>query len=365
MATLNKVVDTTIKIKFIDAMRYFEAAAEEYKALGMCTCVRTRGGGVREPGRGTFVGGACAGRRAAESYARCAEAENRLGHRLASATYLCDAAECMQRTDPLDAVALFQRALAEFAGLGRFLAAAAVQREIAEIHEAQHALFEAATALSNAADYYVGEALPHPAVACLVRAGEHFVEDERYSEAAKRFMQTISICLDDNLMKFNAPQLALTTALCFLALRDDTKAMDFVEQHASKDPLFLVSREKRFLLDIILAAQERRPDDFIDHCWNFDYVFELHPHQLRLLHEIHEAILDAKDAEEGLLGGEEESEDSWVAEEEGDEGEDDEGGGDDDDEAEEGDEGAAAPSSSRRGGDDDASTTGGSTERSA
>ena len=37
MATLNKVVDTTLKMKFVDAMRYFEAAAEEYKALGMCT----------------------------------------------------------------------------------------------------------------------------------------------------------------------------------------------------------------------------------------------------------------------------------------------------------------------------------------
>jgi tetratricopeptide (TPR) repeat protein len=278
---------------------------------------------------------------------------------LSSATYLCDAAECMQRTDPLDAVALFQRAVGEFASLGRFLAAAAVQREIADIHELQHALFEAAVALSNAADYYVGEALPHPAVACLVRAGEHFVEDERYSEAAKRFLQAISLCLDDNLMKFNGPQLALATTLCYLALRDDTKAMDFVEQHAGKDPLFLVSREKRFLLDVILAAQERRPDDFMDHCWNFDYVYELHPHHLRLLHEVYEAILDAKEAEEGLVGEESESEDSWVAEEEEEE-EEDEG----EEEGEEGEEERPDTGRGRETTDDEASTTGASTERS-
>lgn len=125
------------------------------------------------------------------------------------------------------------------------------------MYEEDGALHEAAIALSFAADYYVGEVRPRSrrielastesavpavgkspdplvqrswspsrrqsmypqAVLCLTRAGEHLVEEERFGDAADRFDRAAKFCLDDNLLKFNAPSLAFNVVLCYLALR--------------------------------------------------------------------------------------------------------------------------------------------------
>jgi len=168
-------------------------------------------------------------------------------------------------------------AISELAGVGRFLAAAAIQMDVAELYEEDGASFDAAVALTNAADYYVGEAMLPQAVHCLRRAGAHLVDEERYNDAAQRFDRAWQLCLEDNLLKFNGPPIALNAALCYLCLRDDERTLQYALDVSKKDLNFVVSREKRFILDIILCAQEGRLDDFTDHIWNFDYVVELQP----------------------------------------------------------------------------------------
>ena len=190
----------------------------------------------------------------------------------------------------------------------------------------------------NVAEYYIGEALFPQAARFLNRAAEHMVEEERFHEAAELFERTLRLCMDDNLMRFNTPGLALNIVLCFLALRDDERALDFVEDYGQEDYMFIVSREKRFCVNIILCAQDRRADDFMDHLWNFDYVVEFEPFQLKLLEDVYEGICQQVDEEEE----QEESSgpDSWQSSEEESEEEDEEESSEDSDVSE--DESSAA-----------------------
>jgi tetratricopeptide (TPR) repeat protein len=287
-AMLRSVVTTTLRVKFTDALRCFEAAGDMFKSLGKW-------------------------RNAGDAYSQCASCEQTMREPLGAASYFIDAAECMRKVDPLEAIRLYGKAIAEYAVLGRFHVAAALQRTVAELYEADDAFFDAAVAHGYAADYYQGENIAGPALASLVRSAELLILEERYEMASQALIRAIRLCLDDNLLKFNSSALALDVVLCFLCLRDDERALDFIEEHTELDFVFAVSRERRFVLDLILNCQERDKHAFIDHAWNYDYVFELKPYQLHMLHEMFQAIQEP--VPEGD-GDETESTDSWQGDEE-------------------------------------------------
>jgi len=129
VAALNKVTDTTLQMKFVDAIRYFEAAADTYVTIGKCE------GGVScalcssilgpiQPAHHVCFLIATAGRRSGESYLHCYEAQLRLGDRLAAATYASDAARAYGKVDPGAAIRARLKAITQLAGTGRLAAAA-------------------------------------------------------------------------------------------------------------------------------------------------------------------------------------------------------------------------------------------------
>lgn len=277
------VVTTTLRVKFTDAIRCFEAAGDTYRQLGKW-------------------------RNAGAAYAQCAMCEQKMKEPLCAASYFVDAAEALVKVDPLEGIGQYGKAIAEYAVLGRFHVAAAIQRTVADVYEEDEAMYDAAVSLGYAADYYLGEAMGGQAMACLLKAGRFLVLEERYELASKSFQRAIDICLDDNLLKFNSSGIALDILLCFLCLRDDERALDFIEAHTDLDFGFAVSRERRFALDIILNCQERNKHSLVDHAWNFDYVHEFRPYQLHMLHELFEAVQEPVIDSGSEL---EESEDSW------------------------------------------------------
>lgn len=251
---------------------------------------------------------------------------------MAAATYATDAARAYNKVDPASAIRAHLKAITHLAGTGRLAAAAAEQLDVAEIYEEDGASYDAAVALSNAADYYVAEAMLAQAVHCLKRAGAHLVDEERYSDAHERFDRAANLCLDDNLLKFNAPPISLDAALCLLCLRDDERTVKYLKDVSEKDLNFVVSREKRFLLDLVLCAQEGRLDDLVDHMWNYDYAVELEPHELSMLRVVFTVVeasvhTSSADAQAAQAEEEDASEDSWDEDSSGDEDEDEGGGG--------------------------------------
>jgi tetratricopeptide (TPR) repeat protein len=284
-------------VKYNAASRLFEQAADTFRTYGRW-------------------------RLAGEAYARAGDAEKKLGELLVAGTYYIDSAECYERVDMTEAVKLCQKAIGLYSTMGRFVSAAAVQSRVAQLFEADGAYASAAEGFQYASDYFLGDDLYSQAVLSLYRAGTCLVEEgSSYAEAHEKFDRGARYAADDNLVKFKVPELMFDAALCLLADGDLPKAEDYVVECSRRDASFAVGRERRFLFDIIDCARASAIDDFIDHAWNFDYVDELDPFELKMLDEIREMILagpPSKEEEEGDESEEEETDDD--SDESGDEG---------------------------------------------
>jgi alpha-soluble NSF attachment protein len=223
-------------------------------------------------------------RYAGEAYAKAGEAERRMNAPLVAASYFVDGGDCMGRVDVLEAVHFYGRAVALYAVLGRFVSAATTQLRVAEIYEADGAHFQAAEAFQFAADYFIGDDLYIQTCQALYRAGVCLcAEGGSWREASDKFDRAAFFAADHNLAKLRVPAFMLDAGLCLLADGDLEGVEDYVVECCKRSEEFSVGREKRFLLDTVDVARAALLDDFVDHCWNFDFVAGLAPHELQIL----------------------------------------------------------------------------------
>ena len=254
------------RTKYSAASRLFEEGADIFRAYG----------------RWRFAG---------EAFAKAGEAERRMNQPLVAASYFVDGGDCMERVDVLEAVHFYGRAVALYAVLGRFVSAATTQLRIAEIYEADGAHFQAAEAFQFAADYFIGDDLYVQTCQALFRAGVCLCDEGgSWREASEKFDRAAYFAADHNLAKLRAPQFMLDAGLCLLADGDLEGVEDFVVECCRRNEEFSVGREKRFLLDTVDVARAALLDDFVDHCWNFDFVAGLMPHELKILDLLRERI---------------------------------------------------------------------------
>ena len=223
-------------------------------------------------------------RYAGEAFAKAGEAERRQNQPLVAATFFVDGGECMERVDVLEAVHIYGRAVALYAVQGRFVSAASTQLRVAEIYEADGAHYQAAEAFQFAADYFIGDDLYVPTVMALHRAGVCLCEEGgSWRDASDKFDRAAYFAADHNLAKLRVPALMLDAGLCLLADGDIAAVEDYVVECCQRSEEFSVGREKRFLLDTVDVLRAALVDDFVDHCWNLDFVVGLAPHQLGIL----------------------------------------------------------------------------------
>lgn len=231
-------------------------------------------------------------RLAAEAFGACADAEIKLENLHAAASFFVDAAQCYRRIDPDDAMTFYNFAIKAYCEVGRFVAAARLQWMMAEMLEEDAAYEEAADAYQLAADYYAGEAMYTQAIRCLEMSARYLAEAKRFDEAVDRFELAGQMSLNDNMLKFNAPQFFMNAILCWVATGDLAAAKEQLDQSTERDMTFPSTREGLFSRDVIQAANEYHIHDFMDHCWNMDNVSPFTPNQLMLLEMISEMILD-------------------------------------------------------------------------
>lgn len=264
---MGKPAHPTPKVKYNQASRLFETAADIYQCYA----------------KWRFAG---------EAYARAGDAEKKMNELLIAGTYFIDAAECYERIDVNEAIRIYQKAIGLYATIGRFVSAATVQTRVAELYEADGALAHAAEAYQYASDYFLGDDLYSQTILALYQAGVCLTMDNTFRAAHEKFEQAARFAADDNLTKFKVPEFMFDSALCLLAEGNLPEAEDYIILCSRRDANFAVGRERRFLFDIIDCANASALDDFIDHCWNFDYVDELDPFELKMLDEIREMILN-------------------------------------------------------------------------
>jgi hypothetical protein len=245
-----------MQTKFSSARRLFEAAAESYIVAGRW-------------------------RDAAKGYAECAKAEQSLGKELVAATYYVDAGDCAERVDHGLAVHYYVNAVAGYVTQGRFPAAAAMQRRIAVMHSEDGATLEAAKAWTYAGELFLGADDHAQGVLHFYEAAKAFVYARRFKEASKAFDRAAAVAEDCNMLRARRPQLLMESVAALLATGEVSLAEELMLKHAAADHGFRLGREFRFLRDVVAATKVLDVHGFMDRLWNFDYVHELLPHQLK------------------------------------------------------------------------------------
>ena len=244
-----------VSVKHRAASQAFELAADEYRSAGEWL-------------------------RAGDAYASAAEFEGRLDNSVAAASLHAEAGYAAARADTGAAVLYFGRAIGVLATLGHFAPAAALQVVIAELHEADSALEEAAGAYTLASECYAQTGDLPTVCRLLAKAGELLALETDLPRCHTSFERAARFARDHNLLKFRAPGLVFDACLPIIAAGDLVTAVDFVERACADDANFAVGRERRFLLDVVAACRAYDGDAFIDYVWNFDYARLLAPFEL-------------------------------------------------------------------------------------
>lgn len=241
-------------------------------------------------------------RKAAECYVQASSAEKHKANVLGSAVFMADAAELYERVDASLSVGMYRSGAEVFAGLGRHLTAGNLMVRVGELEAADSARLSAAEAYAAASHYYLACDEYALTVSTLHSAGAILALEDAFMEAHAHFERAARVALDDNLIKWHSPRLALNAGLCVVAAiyapgaseEERGRARARLEEYQSivgrRDPRFGVGREHRFLTDVADTAAAWAVDDLIDHMWNFDYVGELQPHELALCQSIYEGV---------------------------------------------------------------------------
>ena len=91
-----------------------------------------------------------------------------------------------------------------FCDMGRFANAAKLEKEIAEMYEANNESEKCVKHYQKAADYFLGEDSTAAANQCLLKVAHFNALLEKYDDAVKIYEDVAQACLEKNVLKFNA-----------------------------------------------------------------------------------------------------------------------------------------------------------------
>jgi len=174
--------------------------------------------------------------------------------------------------------------------LGRFQTAAKLQKEIAELHEAEGDLLKAMEAFQTAADYYQGEESTTQANQCLLKVAGFAATSNDFKKAVEIYEQVAISSLESNLLKWSVKDYFLRAGICHLAGGEAGTAVSAVERYKSLDASFEGTREGTFLEAITRAYEAADADAFTDLVREYDEVSRLDPQKTSLLLEVKNKI---------------------------------------------------------------------------
>lgn len=232
---------------------------------------------------------------AGEAYRLCASCHEKLRSVHERCTALTDAAHAFKHAaaGSARAVGLLNEAVACYCGNGKFSQAAKLQKEIAEIYEADGDGELAIESFQKAADFFTGEDNASAANQCLLKVAFFSATKEKYAEAVSIFDQIGRACLENNLLKFGAKGHFLCSIITILASGDVVDAVNHIEQYKGLDYTFGDSRECQFMEAVAKAVQESNVESFTDEVYKFDSISKLDPWKTQMLLRVKTKMSDA------------------------------------------------------------------------
>lgn len=217
-----------------------------------------------------------------------------------AATYYRDAAEMYERCNLYDCCQNFKRAIFYYAQEARFDEAIRYEVRVARIYYEDEDWDEASEHFDRAALYCRKTVSLISAIPWTRKVGEclGFVMD--YDLAMIEFERIAKDCQTHNLHRYNCNNYLLHAGLMgILFLEEDDNFFDKMDAYIEKliaiaPDIFPLSKEYKFLQDVLNAYSDMNMDDFADHCYNFDNCTKLNYWLLTMLRRIKRSIeLDA------------------------------------------------------------------------
>jgi alpha-soluble NSF attachment protein len=223
---------------------------------------------------------------AAEAYKKAAAVYLRANSPHDAAGAYANAANCIKKHSPREARACLQEAVEIHTDGGRFSLAAKLQKDIAEMCEAEDDLDAAMDAYQKAADFYEGENSPSAAKSCLVKVATFAASKGDYAKAIEIFEQLGTSVVDDRLLKWGARDYFFKAGLCHLAQNDLVASKRAVEKYKDICATFSRERECELLEEIIAACENYDVEAFTQAVAKYDSITKIEPWKVDLLVKI-------------------------------------------------------------------------------
>jgi len=172
------------------------------------------------------------------------------------------------------------KAAADLTGLGRFREAAALQHELAEMHDAEGSYGAAGEAAHFAAELFVTGDMWHDGARCYHDSGRHYLRAGEWVKARLGFEQAARTARTVNMARHRVSDCYLDACIAVLGSGRITEAEGAALTYAAESPAFCCSPHRRFVFDVVACAKSCDVDGYIDHVWNWDAMRPLGHEQM-------------------------------------------------------------------------------------
>jgi len=242
--------------------------------------------------------------KAADAWQRVADLQIKLSSTHDAANAYNEAAQCYKKVNSPDTFAMYTKAISLYGEMGRFSQMARLHNEMAELQETSNDIEGAITNFSQAADYFEAENQGQRASTCRLKVAILSTTDpmENYGTAAEIFESIGRSCLSNRLLQPNARGYFMQALLCYLAMGDQVRTRQKLDEFYAADYSFETMREGKFIADILQAVEGFDGDSFTDICFQYDNITKLDPWKTSLLVKIKRTIQEeAEEAEPSLI----------------------------------------------------------------
>lgn len=222
--------------------------------------------------------------RAAETYSKVSDLQ------YDAASKYADAAKAYKNSNPMSAIPCYEKAIQMYADSARFQQCARLQKDVAELYEAEGHADKALPAFSSAADFYDMDDAKSNANSMRVKVAALQALAGQYKEAVELFEQIAEASLANNLLKYGAREHLLRAGFCRLCQSDVIGAQRAVEKYGNLDTSFPSSREGRLLSDVVAAVAESDEQAFTSHVFEYDSISKLDEWKTSILLKIKQQI---------------------------------------------------------------------------
>lgn len=200
------------------------------------------------------------------------------------------AGKCLEKSDTNGAIKCLLTSIQIYTDMGRFMMAARLHNNIAEIYEQNLELEEAIEHYEHAADFYKVEDNCISAKKCLMKVAEYSsAEFQDYKKAINIFEEVAFYDLKTPILQYSVTDTLFKAVLCHVCV-DILNAKLALDSYVKKHPDFQNSSQIQFLQNIIECLEESDEDEYTKICVEYNKLHRFDIWHTKILLKIRKQI---------------------------------------------------------------------------